>query len=166
MRARRLLVLAVVVSLVAACRGDDEQGLSTTTTTRSVAAHPVAATELVVGDCITGVVVGAAERARVDSLRVIGCDRPHELEVFANFDLAPADFDVADGSFPGQQRIVVASDRGCDDRFQELGEIIDSIGLIAVWPTATSWAQGDRTVACAAYAADGGSFGGNDLVSE
>ena len=80
MRARRLLVLAVVVSLVAACRGDDEQGLSTTTTTRSVAAHPVAATELVVGDCITGVVVGAAERARVDSLRVIGCDRPHELE--------------------------------------------------------------------------------------
>ena len=144
-------------ALVAGCTSDDEPPSAATTITAvaTVAPGPVAATELVAGDCVTGLVIGANERARIESASVVGCDQAHELEVFATFDLSPADFDAADGAYPGQQRVVTAADTGCGARSDALGAISEEIGVIAVWPTSQSWSAGDRAVACAAYAITG-----------
>lgn len=154
-----VLVAGVVVAgvLVAGCTSDDAPEAATTTITAvaTVAPGPVAATELVAGDCVTGLVIGASERAQIESASVVACDQPHELEVFAIFDLSPADFDAVDGAYPGQQRVVSAADAGCGTRSDELGDIAEEIGVIAVWPTPQSWSAGDRAVACAAYAITG-----------
>lgn len=152
--------------LVGACTDDDPNELATTSAPATITSGPVAATELVAGDCLSGLVIGAAERARIDSARVVGCQSTHEVEVFATFALTDADFEVAAGAYPGQQRIVDAADAGCDDRLKELGEIVETLGLIAIWPTEESWRVGDREVACAVYPLDGAAFDGDGLVDE
>lgn len=146
----------VLFGAVAACSSDSTPEATTTTATVApIAPGPVAATELVAGDCLTGLVIGASERAQIESASVVGCDQDHELEVFATFDLSPADFDAVDGAYPGQQRVVSAADAGCSTRSDELGAISEEIGVIAVWPTAQSWSVGDRAVVCAAYSITG-----------
>lgn len=151
-----LVIGLVMVGAVAGCTDDGPpQAASTTVTVAPIAPGPVAATELVAGDCVTGLVIGASERAQIESASVVGCDQAHELEVFATFDLSPADFDAVDGAYPGQQRVVTAADTGCSTRSKELGEISEEIGVIAVWPTPQSWTTGDRVVACAAFAISG-----------
>jgi hypothetical protein len=90
---------------------------------------------------------------------VVGCDQAHELEVFAIYDLTPEDLEATDDSYPGQERIVSAAEAGCGARSEELGDVAESIGVIAVWPTQQSWTQGDRAVACVAYTISG-SFDG------
>lgn len=120
---------------------------------------PVAATAFVVGDCLNGVVLGAAERTEITSAEVVSCDRPHGLEVYASFELQPDDFDLRDpAEYPGPARVVQAADRRCADRIQELVDDPDDFGLIALWPSLTSWATGDRQVACAVFAPDGARF--------
>ncbi|WP_436793279.1 septum formation family protein [Actinospongicola halichondriae] len=168
MRATRsLLWIAAGALAVAACSGssDDAGNAPTSTTGPPVTAGPVAATELAPGDCVTGLVIGVDERRQIDAASVVRCDQPHELEVFAVFDLRPVDFNAADGSYPGQQRVVDAANGGCGDRLEQLGDVAESIGLIAVWPTPESWTQGDRSVACAAYSLTGTPFGDDILDS-
>ncbi len=156
-----LLWMAVGALTIAACGApsDDDRAASTSTSGPPVTAGPVAATELAPGDCVTGLVIGVDERRQIDAASVVRCDLPHELEVFAVFDLHPADFQVEDGSYPGQQRVVDAASSRCGDQLEQLGEVAESIGLIAVWPTPESWTQGDRAVACAAYSITGTPFG-------
>lgn len=150
-----------------ACSGDDAAGTSASTAPATVApSGPVAATELVAGDCVAGLVVGADERARIESADVVSCAGTHDLEVFATFELAPADFEVEAGGYPGQQRIVDAADDGCNDRFESLGDAAESVGLLAVWPTAQSWTEGDRRVACAVYPESGRPFEGRGRIAD
>lgn len=146
----------LALALVGGCGSDaDPEAATTTASVAPIAPGPVAATDLLPGDCVTGLVIGASERARIESASVVSCEQSHELEVFATFDLAAADFEEADGGYPGQQRVVNAADTGCGTRSEQLGEIADEIGVIAVWPTQESWAAGDRAVVCAAYAVTG-----------
>lgn len=168
MRGRRGCAAAVAVVLVAACSGDGpDVAEPRTTTTVPVTAGPVAAIDLVVGDCIEGLVIGAAERARIESARVVGCDSVHELEVFATFVLDPTEFETTEiGSYPGQQRVVTAADEGCAERLDALGLDDSDFGVIAVWPTDRSWAQGDRGVSCAAFSADGMPFERRRVLTE
>lgn len=149
------VVVAGIGLLGGGCTSDDTPEAAATTVTAPTAPGPVAATELIAGDCVTGLVIGASERRQIESASVVGCDQAHELEVFATFELSPADFDAVDGAYPGQQRVVTAADAGCGSRSKELGEISEEIGVIAVWPTSQSWSAGDRAVVCAAYAITG-----------
>lgn len=160
------LSLLVVLTLCGCTSGDDDAPAASASTAAPVQAGPVAATELVPGDCVSGLVLGAAERVTVDAVRVVGCDETHELEVFSTFELTPADLDTQDPGYPGQQRIVSAADLGCGARLQELGEVAETVGLIAVWPTPESWVTGDRTVACAVYSTTGGPFEGRGVLAE
>lgn len=155
-------IASVAIALAVGSCGSDATGdgaASTAPTGPPVTAGPVAAAELAPGDCVTGLVIGVNERRRIDAASVVRCDQPHELEVFAVFDLSASDFEAEDGSYPGQQRVVDAADGGCRRQLVELGEVAESIGLIAVWPTPESWTQGDRAVACAAYSTSGTPFG-------
>lgn len=152
-------------SLLGACDGGSEGSAgapeSAPTTVRE---GPVAATAVVVGDCLNGVVIGSAERATISSADVVSCERAHALEVYATFTLQPSDFELADpAEYPGPARVVRAADQGCSDRIEELVEEPDAFGLIALWPSQASWAAGDRMVACAVFAPDGSTFESRQL---
>ncbi len=172
MRCSVVTILCTALFAAACSAGDD--GAATTTSASgassasapAVATGPVAATELVPGDCVSGLVIGEAERIRIESVSIVRCDRTHELEVFATFELAAGDFDTEGTAYPGEQRVVTAADRGCTARLEELGEVADTVGLIAVWPTLDSWSTGDRTVACAVYSTTGTPFEGRGIVAE
>lgn len=144
---------------------DDDAGTTSSTVGREVQSGAVAATEVAVGDCLRGVAVGVSERTQIESARVVSCHQPHELEVFASFELDPASFETdPPGAYPGEQPTVAAADAGCAKRLGELVEE-DLFGLIAIWPTVESWQQGDRSVACAAFPADRNQFDAPVLVS-
>lgn len=166
MRAR-VAFAAAVIAVSAGCT--DGSGTSAPTSTARVAQDssvPVAATELVVGDCLGQVAVGARERALVQSVRLVSCEGEHELEVFATFELDPAQLETdPPGAYPGQERVVSAADAGCT---VELHDLVDArtYGLIALWPSVESWQSGDRTVACAAYLVDGTPFPARQLVAD
>lgn len=168
MLARLLLVGVAAACVLSACQDDADTADDTTPSSMSspTGANHVAATELVTGDCISGLVIGAAERTLVDSVRVVDCGSVHDLEVFATFDLSPEDFeDTEPGIYPGEQRVVRQADQGCAGRLDELG-VDDEFGLIAVWPSDTSWMQGDRGVTCAAFPRDGEPFEGRSLLAD
>ena len=169
MRARLLLCSGATIALLLASCGDDadDTDAAAETTARRVVSADVAAAELVTGDCVSGLVIGAAERRTIDSARVVDCGSAHELEVFATFELTAADFDddtdLAGGAYPGEERVVMAADQGCAARLDELG-IDDGLGVIAIWPTGQSWMQADRGVSCAAYSTNGQPFEGRTLI--
>lgn len=159
MRAVRpsLIVGAAALALAfSACDdGAGDGAAASSTTGPPVTAGPVAASALVPGDCVTGLVLGIEQRIEIESASVVRCDQPHDVEVFAVFDLDATSLGTEDGSYPGRRRITDAADAGCNEQLAELGDVAESIGLISVWPTNTSWSQGDRTVVCAAYSITG-----------
>lgn len=170
MRVRRLVCSGTaLVVLLASCGDDGSDGSDAATTAppARVASADVAATELVTGDCVSGVVIGAAERRTIDSARVVDCESVHELEVFATFDVTSA-FETAGDEvgdvYPGEQKVVMAADEGCASRLAELG-VDDGLGVIAIWPTIQSWGQADRMVTCAAFSEDGQPFQGRRLLA-
>ena len=169
MRPRQLLGIgAVSLFVLSACQGRDVDPTpaATATTAPPVTSGPVAAVDLVTGDCLSGLVIGVAERVRIDSARVVSCETAHELEVFATFTLTATDFpNTPAGDYPGEERVVDAADVGCSTRLEGLGLDNSSYGLIALWPTNQSWAQGDRAVGCAAYSNDGQQFEGRQLLA-
>ncbi|MRG58847.1 hypothetical protein GE115_03020 [Agromyces sp. CFH 90414] len=91
-----------------------------------------------VGDCFD---VRKAEPDLRESL--VPCEAEHDDEVYAEFRLP-------DGAFPGDE----AAHAGCTARFGAfIGvEFADSVLEITTYhPSATSWADGDRRVACAVW---------------
>ena len=168
MRGVRAIGAVVAILTVVGCRDDaGDTGATTATTASGVGrGEVVAASEVVVGDCLSGVAVGVNERTQIESARAVSCQGPHELEVFASFELRPGEFETdPPGAYPGEQRVVGAADTGCASRLAALADK-SAFGLIALWPTATSWRQGDRTVACLAFPADRDRFEGPDLLAD
>ena len=165
--ARGLAALAFGTgALLGACSGDDgdDAGSPESPSPSTVREGPVAATEIAVGDCLNGIVIGAAERAEISSADVVSCDRAHGLEVYATFELTAEDFDLADpAEYPGPVRVVREADQRCAGRIEELVSDPDAYGLIALWPSQESWATGDRDVACAVFAPDGTPFESRQL---
>ncbi len=169
MRARQLLGIGTVALVLLACQGGDDATtpVSTTASAPPVTSGPVAAVDLATGDCLSGLVIGVAERVRIDSAQVVSCESAHELEVFATFRLAATDFpSTPAGDYPGEERVVAAADAGCSAQLERLGpDNAAAYGLIALWPTNDSWMQGDRAVGCAAYSNDGRQFDGRQLLA-
>lgn len=162
-RALGSLALGATLAL-ASCGADGDDAFDDGAPPSTVQEGPVAATAVAAGDCLNGIVIGAAQRAQISSAEVVSCDRDHAFEVYATFALASADFDIDDpAEYPGPARVVNAADTGCADRIAELVEDADAYGLIALWPSRDSWAAGDRDVACAVFSRDGTPFGQRQL---
>lgn len=104
--------------------------------------------ELEVGTCFNDEGEIGAEQ-QVSSVPVVDCEEPHDNEVFALVDLPEGEFpaDVADQA----QEI-------CDGEvFTEyLGvPMMESeYSAMPIYPTAETWAEGDREVVCALYRDD------------
>lgn len=167
MGARTGFAAAVVLASLVACDSGDAGTAAATSTALAtvVAAGPVAATEVVVGDCLGQVAVGVRERTMIESVPLVSCEQPHQLEVFAAFDLDPTELETdPPGAYPGRERVVDAADQGCATELETHAEPED-FGLISLWPTEESWVQGDRAVACAAFLPDGSAFAGPRLLA-
>ncbi|MFV1971161.1 MAG: septum formation family protein [Acidimicrobiia bacterium] len=84
---------------------------------------------------------------QVEDVPIVDCAEPHDNEVFANVDLTG-------GDYPGQEQVENRATQICYDNFSDYVGIayeqsIYDIGWL--FPTAETWAVGDREVICFAY---------------
>jgi hypothetical protein len=93
------------------------------------------------GDCID---------PQGQSYTLISCDSPHEAEVYATFNLAGA-------AWPGTTKVAAAASGGCASRLTSYlnPQLAVSLASTYVYPDATAWQAGTRTVICEVRAASG-----------
>jgi hypothetical protein len=88
--------------------------------------------------------------ADVSDVPIVECDDPHDNEVYAAFDLELAEYAAA--------AVEEAAVDGCYERFESyVGRDYETSRLDfgTFTPTAASWRQGDREVACFLFDVDG-----------
>jgi hypothetical protein len=105
----------------------------------------VSATDLAVGDCITDIPSGAL----VQAVPKTDCSTPHSGEVYAVLTMP-------DGEYPGESTIDDWQNK-CPGELQSYSsEAIadESVGVFVLYPTAETWAQGDREIVCMATTQD------------
>jgi hypothetical protein len=78
------------------------------------------------------------------------CDSPHVAEVFATFALAA-------GKWPGSTAVAADASSGCSSRLTSYlnPQLAISLTSTYVYPDATAWQAGTRTVICEVRAASG-----------
>ncbi len=100
------------------------------------------------GDCIAE----ATEQDVLDSLPVVPCSDPHQLEIYHVFDLA-------DGDWPGESAVSDRSAEGCLAAFAGfvgIGFDQSAYDVTPLMPSQQSWEQiDDREVLCALFEFDG-----------
>jgi hypothetical protein len=84
------------------------------------------------------------------SYTLISCDSPHEAEVFATFNLTGT-------AWPGSTAVAAAASGGCASRLTSYlnPQLAVSLASTYVYPDATAWQAGTRTVICEVRAASG-----------
>ncbi len=84
------------------------------------------------------------------SYTLVSCDSPHGAEVFATFDLTGT-------SWPGSTKVAAAASSGCATRLTSYlnPQLAVSLASTYVYPDATAWQAGTRTVICEVRAASG-----------
>lgn len=103
--------------------------------------------ELMVGDCFVDLGPGAG-------VELVPCDEPHQGEVFATFEIPGGSGD----SFPGDEAAWDTASAACLAEFEGyVGEpfATSPLDFFAWFPSAETWASGDRLVVCAATMPDG-----------
>ncbi|MEV7227034.1 septum formation family protein [Polymorphospora sp. NPDC051019] len=96
--------------------------------------------QYVPGDCIEQV----DENRTVDPPPV-KCGEPHQGEVFAVFDMSGS-------AYPGDEAVWEYATKGCDERLPGYAPSADPDAEYMIYfPTAESWADGDRWVVCVAF---------------
>jgi hypothetical protein len=93
------------------------------------------------GDCID---------PRGQSYTLVACDSPHVAEVFATFSLAGT-------AWPGSAKVAAAASSGCSSRLTGYlnPQLAVSLTSTYVYPDATAWQAGTRTVICEVRAVSG-----------
>ncbi|MEV0397659.1 DUF4190 domain-containing protein [Polymorphospora rubra] len=92
------------------------------------------------GDCIEQV----DEERSVDPPSV-KCSEPHQGEVFAVFDMSGSDY-------PGDAAVWDYATKGCDERLPGYAPSADPTDEYMIYfPTAETWAGGDRWIVCVAF---------------
>lgn len=79
------------------------------------------------------------------SVETVSCDQPHAGEVFAVLTMP-------NGAFPGQAAVAAYHEK-CGPQLQSYSPrslTEESVQLYVLFPTAQTWADGDRTVTCIA----------------
>lgn len=108
-------------------------------------AEEVSGKDLEVGDCLADATAASGDVTTFDK---IDCDKAHDGEVFTLIKLA----DVA--KYPGVKFVSGKGQRGCRARLRRQATTKafadPQLGYKFVYPTAQSWARGDREVTCIA----------------
>ena len=101
----------------------------------------VTATDVQVGDCLAEIPDGD----KVVRVQTVGCDQPHAGEVFAVISMP-------EGDFPGEAAVEAYHEK-CGPELSTYSPAAmtdDSVQLYVLYPTADTWANGDRAVTCIA----------------
>jgi hypothetical protein len=152
-RARKALLILVVcavgaalavVALFALDDGDDGAEAGSTSTTP--AGDPVAVNRVEVGTCFND----AGDEGAFDytDFSVVGCDEPHDNEVYHLFD-APGG-----AAYPGNDQIAEVTRNGCLEAFEPyVGAPYteSAFAILPIPPSEASWEGGDHEVVCALY---------------
>ena len=110
-----------------------------------VAKDKVVATDLAVGDCLTDIPASTL----VSLVPTVACNEPHSGEVYAVLNMP-------DGDYPGGATIDAWQNK-CPPALQSYSPEAmadDSIGVFVLYPTADTWARGDRAITCIATTDD------------
>ena len=132
---RTLTILTTVLLVAAGCGG-------------------TAAVDLREGQCFDGSVEGS-----VTSVKDVPCDQPHDHEVYAVFQ-----YQAQGNDYPGQEAVGAYGEEECIRRFEEFVgvEPEQSIATFAtLWPSAETWALGDRAIVCTVSSKDDGKLTGS-----
>lgn len=139
--AAAVAALALVGVVVAALSGGGD----------GAATGRVPVTDLRIGDCFdSGVDDSGGDTVSVQGVDVVDCAAPHNNEVFALRQLP----DGPDTLFPGDEEAFVRSGELCLQDFAGYVGVVyeDSVlDVSVVYPSAETWAEGDREIVCAVY---------------
>ncbi|MEU2389339.1 septum formation family protein [Streptomyces sp. NPDC007369] len=102
--------------------------------------------ELRVGDCFnTEDDLTKDETEAAGSVRIVPCGQAHEGEVYAVSNLTG-------GPYPGEQKVTRMADEKCSDKaltdYVGAGAKLDGYSDYSYYPSADTWARGDREVTC------------------
>jgi hypothetical protein len=137
---RALLGMVVAVVLAAASCGGDDGGDEEDSPDAIRRADGVEA-----GDCYQ-----QPEDERT-TVAPVSCEAAHDNEAFAAFQLP-------DGAYPGDRRVLSDGRAGCFERFEGfVGVPYEDSGLDvdALTPTRLTWEEGDRKVVCILFNVNG-----------
>jgi Septum formation len=132
-----LLVAGVVVYLQ-----DDRTGRPTATGAALPSSREVGWDGLEVGDCVNDETLRGG--SPVETVDVVPCRQPHDLEVYANVT-------VPGNAFPGDQALEKFADRSCVAYFKDYVGIPfrdSEFSYQSYVPSEGSWNEGDRLVTC------------------
>ncbi len=121
----------------------------TNTTQRDASGTPTAANDhadvfsIKVGDCLND----ATASGTVTTAPIVPCNKPHDSEAYTSVTMK-------DGDFPGADAVKAQADQGCGDAFSGFIGIPfndSKLDISYYYPTADSWANGDREILCTVY---------------
>jgi len=135
-----LIITGVVTSLGGGPERDDSGQITS--------AGDLSAFDVEVGDCFDL----PDPNGEVTDLGGVPCTDPHDAEVYGTFDIKGQDY-------PGTDKVIKKSQRGCSRRFKEFVGLPyrrSELELQYLYPTSDSWeTQDDREVVCAVTEPDG-----------
>jgi hypothetical protein len=116
---------------------------------------------LIVGDCFNEEAAASETDTEVSSVPAVPCEVMHDFEVFHAFDLT-------DENYPGVDPISEQADAGCEaafDTFIGTSYLDSALGYGYLYPSESSWQDGDREIVCYVYGAEQntGSLAGSGL---
>jgi hypothetical protein len=124
----------------------------TTTSTAPPSETPV--TDLTLGDCVSGPAFRGDAPGEATQAQLSACDVVHDGEVVGvvTYNDGPS------AAYPGQDQVAAHADTQCAAAFG--GYVGTAYGhgplsMVALWPTADSWAGGDRQAVCVAVKRSG-----------
>lgn len=133
-------VIAIALALlVSGCAAGLPQSNDDTTT------GSVMLFDLELGDCLNDADIPL--RSDMTDASRVSCDDPHDSELFAILG-------VEGSAFPGESELVAQGQSRCARAF---GDFVgtpfanSTLDFRFYYPTASSWAQGDRTIYCVAF---------------
>jgi len=101
--------------------------------------------DLELGDCLND--AGIPLRSDMTDVPRVSCEAPHDSELFAILG-------VEGSTFPGERELVSQGQDRCARAFGDFIGIPfanSTLDFRFYYPTASSWAQGDRTIYCLAF---------------
>lgn len=112
--------------------------------------------DLDVEDCITP----TEQSESIGTVTVLDCDAPHQMEVFAQFDVDPGDLPdgSAENGYPGGGELTWFAQDECQKHFERYtgDDYFDSVyDFTTITPSYSTWDAGDRLVTCLVVDADG-----------
>lgn len=141
---RVVLMGAVILLAATGCQASPSSDEPSTGSTGE-STPGVSVLELKVGTCLNDVDQPLAQD--LTEIPSVPCDQPHQSEVFAEVVLD-------DGEYPGVDAVTAAAQDACMVEFEQfvgLDFAASGLNYHYYYPTASSWAVGDRAVYCVVF---------------